>query len=313
LWTAPQAVHFGGSTTLDRRTAVGTAPANSTMRPRLLPFLCFLPLSGLGAWSPPEAADCLVPIEWRIAELDERFGLDRQEAEDAVRLAGMLWEDAVGRILFSRDPTDGFPIRFVYDERQERTRERARRSAEVEASARRIDEARSGLEDRRHELERARARYERRLQAYQDQSPRSEPERRALEEMADEINRMVDRVNAETERLNRRIEEHNRANAELQADFPPTVVQTGVYRESRRTLGMRVLSVDREIQIFQFEDRGHLLLVIAHELGHALGLGHTGVPGSVMVDASGPRSPDEARPRLHPADVELLRARCPDL
>jgi predicted Zn-dependent protease len=36
------------------------------------------------------------------------------------------------------------------------------------------------------------------------------------------------------------------------------------------------------IDIFQFEDKANLLVTLAHELGHALGIGHNANPASIM-------------------------------
>lgn len=292
-------------------------------------------------WDGGSLEPCQVPLRWYVEEVDEGFGLTRDEAEDAVRLAGMLWEEAVGRRLFIRDPERGFPVRFLYDERQERTGERLRREAELDEVQREIAEARSRLEALREELDEARRAYEafrdrhreeleefRREVEYwnerggvpdeewerlQERRAELEEQGRALDRELDGVNRLTDRLNAQAERLNRRITEHNRGRAELREDFPPELVRSGIYRESRRTLLGFTISLEREIEIYQFDDRNHLVVVVAHELGHALGLGHTGVQGSVMVDAAGPRSGDEGRPALHPADLALLRDRCPDL
>lgn len=275
-------------------------------------------------WDGGSMVPCAVPLRWRLDAVDERFGLSDEEAEDAIRLAGMLWEEAVDRVLFTRDPQEGFPIRFVWDDRQEASRERMAAQAAVDRSAAEIAEVRAELEARSDEIERKRAEHERRFRAYSERVERHrdrgeevpeelDAERRALEALADEVNRLVDRLNAETRELNRRIAEHNRASAEMQERFPPVQVQSGIYRESRRTLGGRTVWVEREIRIYQFEDRDHLVLVLAHELGHALGLGHSGVPGSVMVDAAGPRSQEGRGARLTPTDEEMLQARCPDL
>src|SRR5689334_18132638 len=60
---------------------------------------------------------CAAPLAWRVARVDREFGLDVERATEVVRQAADLWQGAAARPLFRHDPTDGFPIRLVYDER----------------------------------------------------------------------------------------------------------------------------------------------------------------------------------------------------
>lgn len=73
------------------------------------------------------AVPCAVPLGWRIARVDESFGLrSHDEARAALEKAATLWNRAVGRGLFSNETDGDLPVRFVYDERQARTQERSR-------------------------------------------------------------------------------------------------------------------------------------------------------------------------------------------
>ena len=295
-------------------------------------------------WTADPGADvraaCEVPVLWRVDGIDPRFGLSEADAAGAVRAAAFLWESALGRVLLFRESDEGIPIRFEYDERQEETRVRQTRIAEVDAEARALEESADDLELVRSRLESRRSIHQARLTAYRDRlatleemvefwnarggAPAEEVERlRQLEAevdqlrasanaAADEVNRLVDALNRETEAHNLRVDEANRRRAAIRDAYPIQVVQSGEYLESTRGIGPLTLSRDAEIRIYQFEDRDHLTLVVAHELGHALGLGHTGIEGTLMA-AEGVGATGMGPPDVTAEDVAALRELCPEL
>jgi len=289
------------------------------------------------------AVPCAAPLAWSVPEPDPRFGLSPAAARAAVAEAAALWEEAVGRSLFLHDPHEGFPIRFVYDWRQARGEER--RLAEA-----RFERAREGLEARERELGELREEYLADRTSYEDRvrelaervsshnaavdrwsREQGAPEEvvrelrgaeealatesRELERTAEELEALGRRLEAQEAEFGRRVEEHRREGEALERAFMPRAVEAGTYREEVRTEDGAVTFIAREIRVHRFSDRSQLVRVLAHELGHALGVGHASVPGSLMSpehgSGEGPAAADP--PTVGPADLELLRARCPDL
>ena len=64
----------------------------------------------------------------------------------------------------------------------------------------------------------------------------------------------------------------------------------------------------KEITIYQYQDLDDLILILAHELGHALGLAHVDDPKAVMHEILGDQDLDTLT--LTSADVRALRTVC---
>lgn len=267
---------------------------------------------------------CVAPIAYRLAQIDDRFGLTRDEVIEALRHAEALWERAAGRDLFTPSPTATLTVNLVYDERQQTTQtaERLQRSMrEAQAShaavGRSYPDWRATYDGRARDFQDAHAAYEGRAQAYNAQvqqwnarggAPRDvqasleaershlelrrrqlETDRAALEELAATVRSLADKGNAFAAAHNRDVTTFNALYG------APRQFHKGEFD-------------GREITVFEFHDARDLTLLLAHELGHALGLGHVTEPAAVMHAVEGGQSVEPLD--LAAADLAALKTRC---
>ncbi|MDZ7779760.1 MAG: matrixin family metalloprotease [Gemmatimonadota bacterium] len=278
---------------------------------------------------------CARPLSWHVADVDPRFDIDRGAVEVAAREAAAVWMDAAGKPVFRAEAGSGIPIRLIYDARQARTEERRLHEDRIRAEDSVLTRAAAALARSRDEYERARERYRaersaveaivsthnavvRRWNDADGVPPDSaqalvQRERRVLRrrDALDSVARGLEAERAallERERtLSARRSARNAEAARLREAFPLRSVEAGSYTEGMGGVVGSAGSRHREIRIFRFEDIDELTHVLAHELGHALGLGHLEEPGAVM---SPKRNGDGGGPSLHPADREAFMARC---
>lgn len=268
-------------------------------KPFIVALLITILFSGSYIYREVEAI-CGVPLSYRIGQVDERFKISQEEAKLAVADAAALWEEAAGRDLFVYDPRADFAVNFVFDDRQ------AFADAEVDFRQKldvsqgfsdAIEESYEILSGRyeslKVEYENKVASYERRLDAYNEkvdsynESGGAPPEAfRQLEVERSKLDSELETVNQLSQQLNDLAEQIN-SMSEQSSELIEKYNQTVSDYNNRFTEAREFTQGDYQgdsINIYKFSDEAELKLVLAHELGHALSLGH--VPGeeSVMFD-----------------------------
>jgi len=246
------------------------------------------------------SASCPGPIRYRIGTLDPRFGITREEFRRLIEKAGNVWEEK--QKIFQYDPKGKLPINLVYDARQKFTQTAIAIRAGVSAKLVQADLIKQQLLPLREEFnkietsysdqaasyKRAQDSYNRKvkqsnlaggaseagLQDFADERRSLRAQFNLLEAKRLEMNRATDELNTLIKKRNAVIE---LANAEAAAfnDAAPASLQ---FKEGRY---VREGNEER-IDVFQFENTDSLLVILAHELGHALGMKHNANPDSIM-------------------------------
>ncbi len=277
---------------------------------------------GTAYWYTSTAYLCPAPITYRLGELDSRFPVSTAELRAVFTEAEAVWEGATKRELFRYDESSDLAINFIFDERQQlaSTEEEWRIKldqdqttyetllVEVKDQAARYQSEEASYNIRREKYEADLRAYNQKVEEYNKEGG-APPEvyqalqeeakglgeqlweltknERMLEALSTEINTSGEKGNAKIAAYNEEVLQYNQVFGTLQ-----TFTQ-GDYERTR-------------INIYKFTDTAELTQVIAHEFGHALGVGHVAGEASVMYYLM----TDRATPVLSEADTEALVAIC---
>ncbi|MEN6624162.1 MAG: matrixin family metalloprotease [Smithella sp.] len=269
---------------------------------------------------------CRETKTYRIGKVDERFVITREQFAQAVNMAADMWGKSLGKELFREDSQGAIEINLVYDYRQEA-------SEKLKKLDYKIDNTRASYEDLKTRLQNLKMEYDQknsslandltlhnsRINAFnanmeywnrQGAIPdnvyiKLTQEKNALDSLRETFKLRQDELKQSMDTINSMVIVINEIAARINVD-------TADYHNMGDALGREfcegyyeVKDGKQTINIYQFDNDYRLVRVLAHELGHALGLKHSTDPDAVMY-----RLVRSDIANLSSDDVAALQKRC---
>lgn len=258
---------------------------------------------------------CQAPVLWRLGELDPNFGLTADQAEQAAHEAAQLWNKAFNTELFRYDSLDGFPIHFRYDSQQQQLLQLAlQKSRQYQTSNR------SDIRD--ETLQQQQSRLNQRSTAYRNDKAQLDRDKAALRMQSRDAgyqnSATYQQQQASLQQRQQRLEYENEAikqqrdQLSRERDYRNSISRDSNIRKPKPDSApaiefgeMQIENGQRTMTIFAYKTNASLIQTIAHQFGHALGLGHNSNNASIMSDIFNPANNELSR-----SDISSLNHQC---
>lgn len=246
---------------------------------------------------------CQRPITYSIASIDSRFGLTKPELLNDIKRVENVWESPINRQLFEYSPTGDLKISLIYDYRQKAT-DALRKIGIVINDDRftydllkaKYDLLVASYNKQRAQLDALIATYNADKRAYEkdvsywnSHGRMTKAEYNILEQKRISLNNQVTTINQAEDILNGLVDTINSTETVLNKLIVALNIQVNTYNTVGSSTGKEFNEGEyvsgasgTSINIYQFNDINQLVRVLAHEFGHALGLGHLDNPKAVM-------------------------------
>lgn len=241
---------------------------------------------------------CDETLNYSLGQVDNGFGISREEIKNVLLQAENVWEKDLNKNIFEYKEGAEFKINFIFDERQRQTLEKNNLDLKLD----KLNDIQENISQKYKVLETQYANalldyqkkiadYERRVKEFNvdvnkwnKKGGAPEDEYEELKDEENDLEELKEKLETERKKINGMAADLNGLAKKESGSVEKYNQEVQTYREK---FGEANEFNQGEyngvgINIYQFREKTDLELVLAHELGHALGVGHVENSQSIM-------------------------------